>query len=74
MTSRAEFNGRHLLARSFDDDPPNTAITLVEVCTAALTTEPELRDIGRSLIALVRYYARGGHAPDLPASRRVLRH
>ena len=30
--------------------------TLIEVSIAALTTEPELRDVGRSLISLARYY------------------
>jgi hypothetical protein len=31
---------------------------VTEVAVAALTTEPELRDIGRSLIALTRYWDR----------------
>ncbi len=30
--------------------------TLLEVSIAALTTEPELQDIGRSLIRLARYH------------------
>jgi len=34
----------------------DSADTLVEISVAALTTEPELRDIGRSLISLARYY------------------
>jgi hypothetical protein len=33
------------------------ATTLIEVSVAALTTEPDLRNVGRSLIALARYYA-----------------
>lgn len=33
------------------------ATTLIEVSVAALTTEPDLRDVGRSLISLARYYA-----------------
>jgi len=33
------------------------ATTLIEVSVAALTTEPDLRDVGRSLIALARYYS-----------------
>jgi len=36
----------------------DNATTLIEVSIAALTTEPDLRDVGRSLIALARYYAR----------------
>jgi hypothetical protein len=32
------------------------ATTLIEVSVAALTTEPDLRDVGRSLISLARYY------------------
>ena len=31
--------------------------TLTEVSIAALTTEPELQNIGRSLISLARYHA-----------------
>lgn len=31
--------------------------TLLEVSIAALTTEPELQNIGRSLISLARYHA-----------------
>ena len=31
--------------------------TLTEVSIAALTTDPDLRDVGRSLISLVRYHA-----------------
>jgi hypothetical protein len=31
--------------------------TLTEVAVSALTTEPELRDIGRALITLTRYHA-----------------
>jgi len=34
-----------------------TARTLTEVSIAALTTEPELHDIGRALITLARYHA-----------------
>jgi hypothetical protein len=34
-----------------------TADTLTEVSIAALTTEPELQNIGRSLISLARYHA-----------------
>jgi len=34
----------------------DNADTLIEISVAALTTEPELRDIGRSLISLARYY------------------
>jgi hypothetical protein len=36
----------------------DTVETLTEVSVAALTTDdPELRDFGRALISLVRYYA-----------------
>jgi len=35
----------------------DTGQTLVEVSVSSLTTEPELRDIGRALISLVRYHA-----------------
>ena len=35
----------------------NTADALTEVSIAALTTEPELRNIGRALISLARYHA-----------------
>lgn len=31
--------------------------TLTEISVSALTTEPDLRDIGRALIALCRYHA-----------------
>ena len=34
----------------------NTGEILTEVAVSALTTEPELRDIGRSLLTLVRYH------------------
>jgi len=34
----------------------DNADALIEISVAALTTEPELRDIGRSLISLARYY------------------
>lgn len=36
----------------------DNADTLIEISVAALTTAPELRDIGRSLISLARYYVR----------------
>jgi hypothetical protein len=41
------------------------AATLTEVSIAALTTEPELLNIGRSLITLARYYA---HKTTPPAA------
>jgi hypothetical protein len=31
--------------------------TLIEVSVSALTTEPELREIGRALVTLTRYHA-----------------
>jgi hypothetical protein len=31
--------------------------TLVEISVSVLTTEPELRDIGRALVTLTRYHA-----------------
>ena len=36
-------------------DTPGEILT--EVAVSALTTEPELRDIGRALITLTRYHA-----------------
>ncbi len=41
----------------------DTGQTLVEISVAALTTEPELRDIGRSLVALVHYHATKSPGP-----------
>ena len=41
------------------------AATLTEVSIAALTTEPQLLNIGRSLITLARYYA---HKTTPPAA------
>ena len=35
----------------------DTADALTEVSIAALTTEPELQNIGRALISLTRYHA-----------------
>ncbi len=34
----------------------DSGTTLVEISVAALTTEPELRDIGRALVTLTRYH------------------
>ncbi len=40
----------------------DTTAALLEVSIAALTTEPELQNIGRSLISLVRYHAKKANA------------
>jgi len=40
-----------------DSAPLDRGHTLTEISVSALTTEPELRDIGRALIALTRYHA-----------------
>jgi len=51
-------NGQGLPAiRTAQPPPVDRAQTLTEVSLSALTTEPELRDIGRALIALTRYHA-----------------
>jgi hypothetical protein len=52
--SRNVRNGAHFIEQLSQIDD---ATTLIEVSVAALTTEPDLRDVGRSLIALARYYA-----------------
>lgn len=45
----------------------DTADVLTEVSVAALTTDPDLRDIGRSLISLARYhlYKSPAHQQDV---------
>jgi len=40
-----------------DSVPLDRGQTLTEISVSALTSEPDLRDIGRALIALTRYHA-----------------
>ena len=44
--------------------PHDSPGVLIEVCVSALTTEPELREIARALIALVKYHERQARAVE----------
>jgi hypothetical protein len=57
MTIRCPSQEKHSWLQAFAESELCTGAMLVEICTAALTTEPELRDVGRSLISLVRYHS-----------------
>ena len=53
----SKIHAKYAVEKWLENHDEPTGDTLIEVSIAALTTESELRDIGRSLIALVRYHA-----------------